>query len=181
MISLMQRILGYAATTITLNLTNPIQKWRLTDSGTYETEFFGNNKGGMATHQVRLSYHPDNVNSVQPLTEEQRECMSHKESAKGPLKEGDFDTNMMILKSDWGELLPVFLAFFNRGQFVYGGKHGPGLGDVRSLQSDYYTAEQFMVALKNYFELKTFEDFRQFFTRSDLPETHVNALEAILK
>ncbi len=175
-INLIHRILQ------TLPFNTHYQEWKDDGDGFYVTQIFENQQG-FEPHSLVLGYSPKCLDILEPISPKQRREMIHPE-LKGPpsshLDTAFFIYKGMITDEPWESL--IFGAYFLKGRFVYGDEHEiPGHYDHMTLVRDFNVPEQFTVRINEYFGLNSYEKFRQFFTRSNLPETHVKALEAILK
>lgn len=150
------------------------------ENGVYRLAIFKDDKR-IAQHRLTVEYHPDNKGTIRPITEEQRKSMWFP-NCKGPLEETLSDGWFMIERGEWLDgYLPAFQAYFLDGEFRYGSEHHPGFGDIRSIAEDFHKVDDFKARMRKYFDLKNYEQFMAYFTKSNLPETHRHAIKALLE
>jgi len=146
----------------------------------YYLEIFKKNERNMAKHQMVLFYKPENKVKLKPLTIKEKNAMWFG-NAQGPLRDMDNDSLLSIGRYEtFDGYLLKFLAYFYKGEFQYAEEHSTGLGDVRSLYSDFHNVKDFKKRMVRHFDICDYKEFSGYFLKSNLPESSKNSIRDIL-
>jgi len=129
--------------------------------------------------KIEMRYDRLNKRKFLPINEEERKEMWHA-SFSGPKNPFEFDTSLNFSTHSTGDgFLPSYSCFLSEGRYKYGIGMSPGLGDIRSWETDYPQLEDFKKRMNWYFSEVSYT-LANLFGSSNLPETHKDAVKDLI-
>lgn len=155
------------------------QYWFRDGSDGYKTEIFEKHDT-IAPRVLAIYYSAKHHLLINPPSEEERRIYS--DTARGPLTDGRYNAELMIFAANPELNLPKYSAYFLDGRFVYAEKNDiPEDSKKRLIVEDYYTVDEFKRRLQTRSKMPSFDEFRNFFTKSNLPEAYRKSIDELLR